>query len=98
MDTEPALIRRPLAFVPLVLSFAALILVLGHVVMFGVARESDEGASAHIWQMLMAVQVILVAAFAIIWLPRRPQQALQILALQIVGILLACAPVFLLNL
>jgi hypothetical protein len=82
----------------LVLSCAALALVLGHVALFGAEREADEGTAAHIWQVLMVLQVVFVAVFAIIWLPQRPKQALQILALQIAGILLACAPVYLLNL
>lgn len=90
--------KKPSAFLPLAMSFAALATVLVHVAMFGVAREADEGTTAHIWQMLMAAQVPIVAFFAIKWLPRTPRQALLVLALQGGAALAALAPVFFLNL
>ena len=86
------------AFVPLVMSFAALATVLIHVAMFGAAREADEGTAAHIWQLLMAGQVPVVTFFAIKWLPRTPRQALPVLALQVGAVLAALAPVYFLNL
>ena len=57
--------KKPSAWVPLAMSFAAIATVLVHVVMFGLAREPDEGTAAHIWQILMAAQVPIVAFFAI---------------------------------
>ena len=90
--------KKPSAWVPLAMSFAALAVVLGHVAMFGAAREADEGTAAHIWQILMAAQVPIVAFFAIKWLPRTPKQALPVLALQAGAALAALAPVFFLNL
>ena len=78
----PTVMKKPSALLPVALSFAALAMVLGHVVMFGVAREADEGAAAHIFQLLMAAQVPIVAFFAIKWLPRSPRQVLWVLALQ----------------
>ncbi len=80
------------------MSFAALAMVLGHVALFGVVREPDEGTAAHIFQLLLVVQLPIVAFFAIKWLPRTPRQALHILALQAGAGLAALAPVFLLNL
>jgi hypothetical protein len=93
-----SIMKKPSAFLPLAMSFAALATVLVHVAMFGVAREADEGAAAHIWQILMAAQVPIVAFFAIKWLPRTPRQALRVLALQAGAGLAALAPVFVLNL
>jgi hypothetical protein len=93
-----SIMKRPSAFLPVAMSFAALATVLGHVAMFGVAREADEGTAAHIWQILMAAQVPVVAFFAIKWLPRTPRQALLVLALQAGAALAALAPVFVLNL
>ncbi|MGH9932792.1 MAG: hypothetical protein ACREA9_26615 [Pyrinomonadaceae bacterium] len=90
--------KKPSAWIPLAMSFAALAMVLGHVAMFGAAREADEGTAAHIWQILMAAQVPIVAFFAIKWLPRTPGQALLVLALQAAAALAALAPVFFLNL
>ena len=92
-----SIMKEPSAFLPLAMSFAALATVLGHVAMFGVAREADEGTAAHIWQILMAAQIPIVAFFAIKWLPRIPRQALLVLALQGGAALAALAPVFFLN-
>src|SRR4051794_11112028 len=97
MNSLPVM-KRPSAFLPVAMSLAALATVLGHVAMFGVVREADEGAAAHIFQLLMIAQVPIVAFFAIKWLPRTPRQALYLLALQAVAALAALAPVFFLNL
>ena len=94
----PALINRSSAFVPVVMSIAALALVLGNVAVFGAIREADEGAAAHLWQLLIAGQVPLLAFFAIKWLPRAPRSAIYVLALQAVALLAALAPVYFLNL
>jgi hypothetical protein len=91
-------LKRPSAFIPIAMSFAALSLVLGHVAFFGTAHEADEGAAAHLWQLLMAGQIPVIAFFAVRWLPRTPSQALLVLVLQLVAGLAAAAPVFLLKL
>ena len=93
-----ALMKHPSAFIPLAMSLAALAIVLGHVTMFGAAREADEGAAAHLWQLLMAGQLPIIAFFTLRWLAQMPKQALQVLALQIVAALAALAPVYFLNL
>jgi len=80
------------------MSLTALALVLGRIALFGAAREADEGATAHLWQLLMAGQMPLLAFFAIKWLPRAPRQTLCVLALQAGAALASMAPVFLLNL
>ena len=92
------LIKQPSAFLPMAMSFAALATVLGTVAVFGVVHEADGGAAAHIFQLLIALQAPIVAFFAIKWLPQTPRQALQVLALQIIAVLAALAPVFFLNL
>ena len=91
-------LKLPSAFLPVAMSFAALATVLGHVAMFGVVREADEGTAAHIFQLLLIAQLPVVAFFAIKWLPQTPRQALQVLALQAGAGLAALAPVFLLGL
>jgi cytochrome bd-type quinol oxidase subunit 2 len=80
------------------MSFAALSLVVGHTAIYGVTHETDEGTAAHLWQVLMAAQIPVIAVFAITWLPRSPRQALMVLVLQAVAFLAAAAPVFLLRL
>jgi hypothetical protein len=101
MNIKPGvcgLIRRPSAFVPIAMSLAALAVVLGYVLIYGAARQPDEGAAAHIWQVLVCAQMPLVAVFVIKWLPRSPRAALRVLALQIVALLVAAAPVYFLHL
>jgi len=90
-------LRRPSALIPLAMSLAALSLVLGHIAIYGGARQADEGAAAHLWQLLMGGQIPFIAFFAIKWLPRSPGQALLVLILQAVAGLAAAAPVFILN-
>jgi len=89
-----SLMKHPSAFLPMAMSLAALALVLGHVAIFGVVHEADEGTAAHLWQLLMAGQVPVVEYFALKWLPRDPGKALRVLALQFVAALAACAPVY----
>jgi hypothetical protein len=93
-----AMIKQPSAFLPVVMSLAALVTVLAHVVMFGVVREADEGAAAHIFELVMVGVVPIVAFFTIKWLPRFPREALKVLALQVGAVLAPVAPVFILNL
>ena len=96
--TFSEMLKQPSAFLPVTMSLAALATVAVHVALFGVAREADEGTAAHIWQLLMAAQVPIVAYFAIKWLPRAPRQAVQLLALQAAAGLAALAPVYFLGL
>ena len=91
-------LKRPTAWIPLAMSLAALTTVIIHVVRFGTAREPDEGTAAHLWQMLMAGQLPIIAFFAIKWLPRNPKATLVALALQALAGLAAAAPVFYLGL
>jgi len=72
--------------------------VLFHITMFGIAREPDEGAAAHIWQLLMTGQLPVLVFFAIKWLPRAPRQTLYVLGLQAGAVLVPIGPVYFLNL
>jgi len=75
-----SLMKQPSGFIPMVMSLAALALVVGHLAIFGVVHEADEGTAAHLWQLLMAGQVPVVAYFAVKWLPQTPGNALRVLA------------------
>jgi hypothetical protein len=89
-----ALFKRPSAFLPIAMSAAALALLVGYIVMFGTARQEDEGTAAHLWQLLMAGQVPIIGFFVIKWLPAEPRRALPILALQISAAVAAAFPVW----
>jgi len=90
--------RQPSALVPLGMALTALAVVLGHIALYGAAREADEGAAAHIWQLLMVAQLPALLVFGIRWLPKAPKQAMEVLGLLMAAILAAMAPVFLLHL
>ena len=87
-------LKRPSALIPVAMSIAALATVIGYAAMFGTARQADEGAAAHVWQLLMVGQVPVMAFFAIKWLPTEPRQALLVLALQVGAALAAMVPVW----
>jgi hypothetical protein len=93
-----AMMKRPSAFLPVAMSFVALATVLGHVAIFGVVREADEGTTAHIFQLLMTIQLPIIILFAIKWLRRNPRQTLLVLTLQLAAAVAALTPVFVLNL
>jgi hypothetical protein len=94
----PAVLKRPTAYLPLLMSGIAILIVVGHVALHGPAREIDEGTAAHLWQLLMAGQLPLIALFAFMWLPQAPRSASAVLLLQIVALLAAAAPVYFLAL
>ena len=81
MKNNP-LLKQPSAWIPLLMSLAALLMILGYVAIFGIVHNADEGAPAHIFQLIMLAQLPIVAYFAIRWLPKQPKQSLMVLALQ----------------
>jgi len=85
--------KRPSAILPLAMSIAALTMVVGRAALFGVTHEVDEGTAAHIFQLLMAAQVPIVAYFVLTWLPRAPKRAAVVLAVQAGAALAAIAAV-----
>ena len=103
MQVNLTLLRKPSAFVPLLMSAAALALIIGYVmtgphaptlvIENGVTRE-DEGAAAHVWQLLMGLQFPVILYFAVKWLPRDPKAALTVLGMQFVAGLAAAFPVW----
>ncbi len=103
MERDPgsfgAIVRHPSALIPMAMSLVALALVIGPIPFHGIpVREADEGAVAHIWQILMAGQLPVLAFFAIRWLPRAPKPAMCVLAMQAGAVLASMAPVFYFNL
>jgi hypothetical protein len=91
---DASLLKRPSAIIPLTMSAAALAVIIGYVVTFGTARQADEGTAAHLWQLLMAGQVPVIAFFAIKWLSIDPRRALPVLAVQLAAALAAAFPVW----
>lgn len=93
-DSEnKSLLREPGAWLPLAMSAAALALLLGYAAIFGIVRHQDEGAPAHIFQLIMLAQLPIAAFFGFRWLPRRPKGSLAILGLQAVAWIIPVAAV-----
>ena len=91
-------LKLPSAWIPIAMSLTALLLVLAHIALYGAGRQADEGPTAHLFQLLMAAQLPVVAFYAIKWLPQSPSRAVQVLALQFFAALLALSPVYFLHL
>jgi hypothetical protein len=98
------MVRKPSAFLPLAMSMTALTLLAGAYIFAvatghgGLQRQPDEGAIAHLWQLLMAGQMPVLLFFGIKYLPRAPRQTVCVFALQVGAALAAMAPVYFLHL
>jgi hypothetical protein len=96
--SEPvSLLKQPSALIPITMSLAALALVVGHALVYGIVHDADEGEAAHIFQILMVAQMPVIVYFVIKWLPRQPRQSLLVLALQAAAGLAAFASVYFLT-
>jgi hypothetical protein len=79
------------------MSLSALAVVLLFLASHGPAPQADEGAAAHLWQLLMAGQIPVVLFFAVKWVPQTPRRAIPILIVQALAAVAAMSPVFLLH-
>ena len=95
--TIPIMMKKPSAFLPIVMSVTALAVIFIYIAMHGSDPQPDEGFAAHLWQLLMVLQIPIIAFFAIRWLPQSPRLAVIILVLQIIAVLAALTPVYLLS-
>ena len=77
------LLKTPSALAPLVMSLTALLLIIAVLSTVGITHQQDEGAPARIFQLLIALQVPIIAFFALKWLPESPRSSLLVILLQI---------------
>src|SRR5947209_2915818 len=105
VETMPAyprnvavLVRKPSAVVPIVMSLCAMSVVLVAIANGSAKPQPDEGAAAHIWQILIAGQLPFLAWFAVRWLTRDFKGALPVLAVQLLAFMAALFPVWYLGL
>ena len=82
-----SLFKQPSAWIPLLMSFAALAMIVVFVAINGFASSGngDEGAPARIFQLIMVAQLPIAGYFAVKWLPKQPKQSLLVLAVQAVA-------------
>src|SRR5579875_2310075 len=89
--------RQPSALAPLAVAVAALSLVLGHAAIYGTAHQPDEGAAAHLWQLLIALEIPLAVFFVLRWVRRATRAALLLLGALMVALIANFAAVYLLT-
>lgn len=94
-----SIIERPSAWLPVALSLLALAALLSYIALhWPLARQTDEGVAAHLFQIWVVLELAMIAFFAIRWLPKAPRAAFSVLAVQVAAALAACAPVLYLHL
>ncbi len=86
--------RLPIALSALAVGLLVLALTTG----WGRGPPGDEGAAAHLWQLLVGLQIPLIVAFVATADWRRPLGPLAILGLQVLALMIAMAPVAVLRL
>jgi len=96
-STVRDLFWSPSGFAPVAMSACALAAIGAHIVTSGVAPQADEGTAAHLWQLLMAGQLPVVAWFAMRRVPERGRRAVTISAIHVGAMVAAVLPVWLLN-
>lgn len=89
-----SLLKRPSAFLSLAISAGFLAVFLVRFLQGTLVRQPDEGSVAHLFQILVPAQLLIIAFFAISWLPKKPKSALQVLALQGCAVLAVFAIVY----
>jgi hypothetical protein len=92
------LLKNPSAWIPIALSLGVLAMLLITLATAGLVRQQDEGVEAHLFQVWLVVELLLIGRFGVTWLPNVPKQALMVLTLQMIAALAACFPVFYFNL
>ena len=94
MPARNSPLRHWSAWLPIAIPLFLLALALRYAVINGPVRETDEGTEAHLFQLLMPVQLLVMGVFAAIWLPRAPRAALVVLAVQVILVIALLAAVY----
>lgn len=87
-------LREWAAWLPIAISVFLLVLLARHVAIYGVVREADEGTEAHLFQLLMPLQLAVMAFFALTSLPRATRWTLVVLAVQVAATVAVLATVY----
>jgi hypothetical protein len=88
------LLKQPSALLPLIISAGFLSAFAIGIAQGTLVRRPDEGAGAHLFQILMPLQILIMAVFAWSWLPRERSAATQVLALQVAAAVSVVAVVY----
>ena len=92
------LIKKPSAWVPIVLPFIFFAYLVIYISIFGIVRQEDEGTGAHLFQLWLVLEPFMLGFFALKWFKSARKETLIILAIQIIAALLPVSVVFSLGL
>ncbi|MCB0794742.1 MAG: hypothetical protein KDB88_08400 [Flavobacteriales bacterium] len=96
MPSERTLFIRLGAWLPMVLSILAIGLVLTHAMVLGRDRAADEGTAAHVFQLLLVLQVPIIALFIRRWFGSDRHRTMRVLGVQagLIAIAIGCVLLF----
>jgi len=89
--------KKPSAWIPIALSLAMLTFFLTLLSIHGLPtpdENKDEGVAAHLFQLWLVGEAVMILFFALRWVPQEPKDASLVLVLQIAAVIAPCAPVF----
>lgn len=91
----PPTLKHPTTWLPVALSLIVIAAFLIGIALNGPPmREPDEGVGAHLFQIWLLVEFLMIAFFALTRLSQQPKQGILILTLQIIAVIAACFPVY----
>ena len=85
--------KKASALIPVVMSLIALALGGVEISIHGMRPERDEGALAHLYQLLVVGQVPIISFFVFRWPRRAPLQGLRVVVAQAFALAAALVPV-----
>jgi len=85
MTPHSSPLRHWSGWLPIAIPVFLLLLGLRYIAIHGVVGQADEGTEAHLFQLLMPVQLVVMAYFVVTWLPRAPRRMLPVLLLQVLA-------------
>ena len=90
-------LRHWSGWLPIAIPVFLLALGLRYFAIHGFVSQPDEGTEAHLFQLLMPVQLVVMAYFAVTWLPRAPRRMFPVLVLQVLAAVAVFVAVYLID-
>jgi len=92
---DSPLIKKPSAWIPIALSIVMLSVIGLYLTnVLPPDPTGDEGVGAHLFQIWLMLEVIFIPIFVIINITKNLRQTLLTLVIQVLLVLVVCAPVF----
>ncbi|MGN6423621.1 MAG: hypothetical protein ACTHLA_09960 [Asticcacaulis sp.] len=85
---------KPSGALPLLMSLTALLIAVVYIATTGGQHQADEGAAAHIFQLMVVGQVPIIGFFLLRWIRTYPMACLGVVSRQILALVAALLPVW----